>query len=205
PRPPGRPPRPPEEGERLRQKTRADHGAVDRPLLLAVGRLEPRQGYDMLLDAAALWAGQDPEPLVVIAGEGGQRAALERRIEAERLPVLLVGRRDDIPDLMAAADLVVLPSRWEARALVAQEALHAGVPLVATDVGGMRELVGDAAALVPYGDPLALAGTVADLLADPGRRTALSVAGRAQAATWPSEDDTVAQVLSVYDELTQRQ
>jgi glycosyltransferase involved in cell wall biosynthesis len=205
PRPQGRPPRPPDEGERLRQKTRADHGAVDRPLLLAVGRLEPRQGYDLLLDAAAHWARAEVPPLVAIAGEGGRRAALERRITAEALPVLLLGCRDDIPDLLAAADLVVLPSRWEARALIAQEALHAGVPLVATDVGGMRELVGEAAVLVPYGDPAAFARAVTDLLADAKRRTALSIAGRAQAATWPTEDDTVAQVLSVYDELTQRE
>ncbi|MFG1807295.1 glycosyltransferase family 4 protein [Streptomyces sp. NPDC049040] len=204
PRPPGRPPLPPEEGERRRQKTRADHGAVDRPLLLAVGRLEPRQGYDLLLDAAARWSSLVPAPLVAVAGEGGQRAELERRIEADRLPVLLLGTRDDVPELLAAADLVVLPSRWEARALMAQEALHAGVPLVATDVGGMRELVGDAAVLVPYGDPRALAAAVTGLLADPDRRAALSIAGRAQAATWPTEDDTVAQVLSVYDELTQR-
>lgn len=203
PHPPGRPPRPPDDGERHRQKTRADHGAVDRPLLLAVGRLEAAQGYDLLLDAAERWAVLEPSPLVAVAGEGGQRAALERRIEAGRLPVMLLGRRDDVPELLAAADLVVLPSRWEARALIAQEALHAGVPLVATDVGGMRELVGDAAVLVPYGDPGALAAAVTSLLGDADRRAALSIAGRAQAATWPSEDDTVAQVLSIYDELTQ--
>lgn len=203
PHPPGRPPRPPDDGERHRQKTRADHGAVDRPLLLAVGRLEAAQGYDLLLDAAERWAVLEPAPLVAVAGEGGQRAALERRIEAGRLPVMLLGRRDDVPELLAAADLVVLPSRWEARALIAQEALHAGVPLVATDVGGMRELVGDAAVLVPYGDPGALAAAVTSLLGDADRRAALSIAGRAQAATWPSEDDTVAQVLSIYDELTQ--
>jgi glycosyltransferase involved in cell wall biosynthesis len=203
PRPPARPPHPPAEGDRQRQKTRAEFGAVDRPLLLAVGRLEPQKGYEVLLDAAAGWAGLDPRPLVAIAGEGSQRGVLERRIAAERLPVQLLGRRDDIPDLLSAADLVLLPSRWEGRALIAQEALHAGVPLVATAVGGTPELVGEAAALVPYGDAAAFARTVTLLLADPERRTALAVAGRAQAATWPSEDDTVAQVLSVYDELTQ--
>ncbi len=204
PRPAPRPPRPPAEGDRQRQKTRAEFGAVDRPLLLAVGRLEPHKGYDLLLDAAARWAVHDPAPLVAVAGEGSRRAALERRIEAERLPVLLLGRRDDVPDLLTAADLVLLPSRWEARALIAQEALHAGVPLVATDVGGIRELVGEAAVLVPAGDAEAFAGAVTALLADPARRTALAVAGRAQAATWPTEDDAVAQVLSVYDEITRR-
>lgn len=203
PRPVPRPPRPPGDAERRRQKTRAEFGANDRPLLLAVGRLEQRQGYDTLLDAAARWAGLDPSPLVAVAGEGDHRAALERRIDAEHLPVLLLGSRDDVPELLTAADLVVLPSRWEARALIAQEALHAGVPLVATAVGGTPELVGEAAMLVPYGDGVALADAVTALLRDPARRAALAAAGRAQAATWPTEDDTVAQVLSVYDELTE--
>ncbi|MYS18739.1 Glycosyl transferases group 1, partial [Streptomyces sp. DvalAA-14] len=199
-----RPPRPPADGERHRQKIRAEFGALERPLLLAAGRLEPHRGYGVLLDAAARWADLTPRPLIAIAGEGPERAALEGRIEAERLPVQLLGRRDDLPELLSAADLVVLPSRWEARALIAQEALHAGVPLVATAVGGTPELVGEAAVLVPYGDAAALAEAVTGLLGDPARRGALTAAGRAQAATWPTEDDTVAQVLSVYDELIQR-
>lgn len=203
PHPPGAPPRLPGDGESRRDKARAEFGAVERPLLLTVGRLEPHKGYGLLLDAAARLAVLDPPPLLAVAGEGALRSALERRIEAERLPVVLLGRRDDVPELLAAADLVILPSRWEARALIAQEALHAGVPLVATAVGGVPELVGEAAVLVPYGEPRALARAVTELLADPDRRAALGVAGRAQAATWPTEDDTVAQVLSVYDELTQ--
>ena len=202
PRPLPRPPRPPADGDRHRQKTRAEFGAVDRPLLLAVGGLEPPRGYDLLLDAVALWADHELRPLLVVAGEGSQRALLERRIEAEKLPVLLLGRRDDVPELLSAADLVVLPSRWEARALIAQEALYAGVPLVATEVGGTSELVGEAAVLVPHGDPSAFARAVTGLLADQDARTALAIAGRAQAATWPTEDDTVAQVLSIYDEFT---
>ncbi|MDX6315430.1 MAG: hypothetical protein QOF44_4894 [Streptomyces sp.] len=201
---PVRAPLPPEsavETELRRQKTRAEFGAVDRPLLLAVGRLEPHKGYDTLLEAARGWCALEPRPLLVVAGEGSQRAALQRRIDADRLPVRLLGRRDDIPELLAAADAVVLPSRWEARALIAQEALHAGVPLVATAVGGTPELVGEAGELVPYGDAAALTEAVARLLADPARRAELAAAGRAQAATWPTEDDTVAQVLSIYDEL----
>lgn len=185
-------------------KVRAELGAVDRPLLMAVGSLVEHRGYDVLLDAAHRWKALDPVPLLAIAGEGRRRAALQRRIEAEALPVKLLGRRDDVTELLAAADAAVLASRWEGRSLLAQEALRLGVPLVATAVGGVPELVGDAAELVPYGDAAALGDAVARLLADPARRRELAEAGLVQAADWPTEDETVAQVLSVYDELTQR-
>ncbi|MCX5534434.1 glycosyltransferase family 4 protein [Streptomyces sp. NBC_00006] len=191
-----------EEAERIRSKTRAELGCVDRPLLMAVGSLERHRGYDVLLDAAHALLRLDPAPLLVIAGEGPERPALQRRIEAEGLPVRLAGRRDDVAELLHAADVAVLPSSWESRSLLAQEALHARVPLVATDVGGMSELVGDGAELVPYGDAPALARSVERLLADPLRRDQLKERGAAQAASWPTEDATVAQVLSVYDELT---
>ncbi|MFB7916219.1 glycosyltransferase family 4 protein [Streptomyces sp. NPDC056061] len=184
-------------------KVRAELGVLDRPLIVASGSLVPHHGYDLLLDAARMWRGLDPDPLVIVAGEGRQRAALQRRIRNEELPVRLVGDRDDIADLLTAADLAVLPSRWEARSAVAQRVLRLGVPLVATAVGGVPELVGDGAELVPYGDAEALARVVAELLDDPRRRARLAAAGRAQAAGWPTEDDTVAQMLSIYDELTQ--
>lgn len=184
-------------------KTRAELGVVDRPLLMTVGSLVPHGGYGTLLDAARRWRGLDPVPLLMVAGEGRERAALQRRIHREDLPVRLLGRRDDVADLLAAADVAVLPSRWEARSLLAQEALRLGVPLVATAVGGVPELVGEAAELVPYGDAVALASAVSRLLSDPVRRAELAAAGRAQARTWQTEDETVAQVLSVYDELVQ--
>ncbi|OLZ59286.1 glycosyltransferase [Streptomyces sp. IMTB 2501] len=189
--------------DRLRPKVRAELGATGRPLLIAVGSLDRHRGYDALLDAARAWLDLDPVPLLVIAGEGPQRPALQRRIEDEGLPVRLIGRREDVPELLAAADLALLTSSWESRSVLAQEALHARVPLVATRVGGIPDLVGDAAELVPYGDPEALAATVVRLLADPERREELRELGVRQAAGWPTEDETVAQVLSVYDELTQ--
>lgn len=189
--------------ERGPHKTRAELGAVARPLILAVGRLEHHKGHDLLLDAAGRWRALEPRPSVVVAGEGSGRGALQRRIDREDLPVRLLGRRDDVPHLLAAADLVVLPSRFESYPFIVHEALRAGVPLVATAVGVVPDLVGDAALLVPAEDPGALAHAVADLIADPDRRERLAVEGRAQAATWPTEDDTIAQVLSVYDELAQ--
>ncbi|WP_103535406.1 glycosyltransferase family 4 protein [Streptomyces sp. SM11] len=193
------PPRPADAEE---GKARAELGAVDRPLLMAVGSLVPHHGFGTLLDAARVWRGLDPVPLLVIAGEGRDRDALQRRITDEGLPVTLIGCRDGVGELLAAADLALLPSRWEGRSLLAQEALRAGVPLVATAVGGVPELVGEAAELVPYGDAEALARTVVRLLGDPGARARLAEAGRVQAAGWPTEDDTIAHVLSVYDELT---
>ncbi|MFD4605834.1 glycosyltransferase family 4 protein [Streptomyces sp. NPDC058464] len=192
-----------DEAERLRPKVRAELGAMGRPLLIAVGSLDRHRGYDVLLDAARAWCRLDPVPLLVIAGEGPLRAALQRRIEDEELPVRLIGRRDDVAELLAAADLALLSSSWESRSVLAQEALHARVPLVATAVGGIPDLVGDAAELVAYGDAPALAATVVRLLDDPGRCAELRERGARQAASWPTEDETVAQVLSVYDELTQ--
>ncbi|MGW8065748.1 glycosyltransferase family 4 protein [Streptomyces ziwulingensis] len=201
---PARPGRPaePDDPDRLRPKIRAELGAIGRPLLLAVGSLDPHRGYDVLLDAAHAWRRLDPVPLVVVAGEGPLRPQLQRRIEDEELPVVLIGSRDDVGDLLAAADLALLPSRREARSVLAQEALAARLPLVASDVGGIPELVGDGAELVPAGDAAALAGAVVRLLDDPGRLAELTDRGVRQAATWPTEDETVAQVLSVYDELT---
>ncbi|MFJ9458733.1 glycosyltransferase family 4 protein [Kitasatospora sp. NPDC101447] len=179
-------------------------GGPDRPLVLAVGRLVPQKAFGLLLDATRELAALDPEPLVLLAGDGPEAGPLRERAAAERLPVRLLGYRTDVPDLLAAADLVVVPSRWEARSLVVQEAMRAGVPVVATAVGGIPELVGDAAVLVPSGDPAAIGGAVRGLLSDPARREALVAAGRQQAETWPDEAATVAQVLSTYDELVQR-
>ncbi|MFF0109051.1 glycosyltransferase family 4 protein [Streptomyces hirsutus] len=189
------------DGSRL--KLLAELGAIGRPLLIAVGALERDRGHHTLLDAAHGWRRLDPQPLVAVAGEGSLRGELQRRITDEDLPVRLVGGRDDITDLLEAADLALLPSRREGRSVLAQQALHARVPLVAADAGGIPELVGDAAELVPYRNARALADAVVRLLGDPGRRDELRTKGVRQAAGWPTEDEAVAQVLSVYDELTQ--
>ncbi|MFD5474476.1 glycosyltransferase family 4 protein [Streptomyces sp. NPDC127105] len=191
-----------EHPDRPRAKVRAELGATDRPLLISVASLDPGRGHELLLDAARAWRLLEPVPLLVVAGEGPSRTELQRRIEDEELPVRLLGRRDDVGELLAAADVALLPRSWEARSVLAQEALHARVPLVAARTGGIPELVGDAAELVPDQDPEAFAGAVIRLLGDPERREELRDLGTRQAATWPTEDETVAQVLSVYDELT---
>lgn len=194
------PPLPP--ARRDRNAVRAElNVAPDQPLILSVGRLHPQKRYDVLVDAAARWRTLNPPPSVVIAGSGPSYLRLERRISASRAPVTLLGHRRDVADLLAGADLAVVTSDWEARQLFAQEALRAGVPLVATAVGGLPELVGDAAVLVPPGNVDAVDRAVQELLADDERRAALARRGPERAATWPTEADTLAAVAAVYREL----
>jgi glycosyltransferase involved in cell wall biosynthesis len=188
------------------EEVRAALGVGTSSLVLSVGRLAPQKDYPLLLDVAARLRGTDV--CFVVAGDGPLRTQLAARVAAEDLPVRLLGAVDGVADLLAASDVAVLTSRWEARALVAQEALRAGVPLVARAVGGIPELVGGAAVLVggEARDTLAdgLAGALRDLLDDPPERARLAEAGRARSATWPTETDTVEQVLGVYAELARR-
>lgn len=183
---------------RSRAEVRAELGAADRPLVVAVARLDRQKRLDLLVRAAATLAGRRPPPLVVVAGEGPQRAALARLAEATGAPVSLLGARGDAVDLLAAADVAVLSSAWEARALAAQEALGLGVPLVATAVGGLPQLCGDAALLVPADDAAALAAALARVLDEPVLAARLHAAGPLRAAGWPDEQQTVDAVVAVY-------
>jgi len=197
------PPLPP--AGRPRDEVREELGLdAGRPLVVSVGRLHPQKGYDVLLEAVATWEGDGrlrPAPLVAIAGDGPLEAELTDRVRAERLPVLLLGRRSDVADLLAAADVCVLPSRWEGSPFTGQEALRAGTPLVATRAGGMPDLFGDAAALVPVGDARALADAVVRVLTDPAHAAGLAEAGPKRAATWPDEAAAGRQLAAVYREL----
>lgn len=184
-------------------EVRAELGAGSRPIVLTLARLAQQKGLDNLLDAARdPWpgdAGDEAPPLFLLAGDGPLREALQARIDAERLPVRLLGDRDDVPDLLAAATVVVWPSRWEGQPLSLSEALMAGRPVVATAVGGIPDLLGDAGVLVPYGDAAALREAVREVVADP--EAAARLAGRAarRGAALPDADDAVESVLAAYE------
>jgi len=189
---------------RKRAEVRAELGIRDREqdgevLVLAVGRLAPQKDYPTLLRAASAW--KDSAIRLVVAGDGPLRASAQDRINAEGLPVDLLGHRSDVADLLAAADVFVLASTWEARALVVQEAMRAAVPVVATSVGGIPGLVGDAAVLVPAGDAEAVARAVSRLARDAGERASLAAAGRARAATWPDLDQCATDLIELYEGL----
>jgi glycosyltransferase involved in cell wall biosynthesis len=168
-----------------------------RPVVLAVGRLAAQKGFGVLLEAAAGWRDLDPAPLVAVAGDGPLAGELRASAAGLGLDALFLGRRDDVPALLAAAAVFVLPSMWEGQPLVLQEALRAGVPVVATRVGGVSCLTGeDAAVLVPCGDPRALAAAVRSVLTDAPLAARLKTAAAVRAATLPSEADAVSAALS---------
>jgi glycosyltransferase involved in cell wall biosynthesis len=177
-------------------------GAEGRPVVLAAGRLAPQKDFGTLLRAAARWQRRDPVPLLVIAGDGPLAATLRGQAAADGVTARFLGHRRDMPALLAAADVVAVPSRWEGQPLIVQEALRAGRPLVASRAGGIPELTGDdGAVLVPPGDPAALAAAVARLLDDPAAAAAPAAAARARAAALPAGTDAVDQVAAVYQRL----
>jgi len=178
---------------------RDDIGANGRPVVLAVGRLAAQKGFDVLVAAAALWGGRNPRPRTVIAGDGPLGGQLRTQARQSGADVVLLGARDDVAALLAVADVVVVPSRWEARALILQEAMRAGCPVVASRVGGTPELTGeDGALLVPPAEPAALAAAVARVLDDPQLAARLSAEARRRSAAFPAVEAAVAGTLSIY-------
>jgi glycosyltransferase involved in cell wall biosynthesis len=169
-------------------------------MILTASRLAPQKNLGLVLDIARA-VGDRPELVFVIAGDGPQHKELVERAHAEGSRVRLIGHRDDIASLLAAADLALLTSTWEARALFAQEALLAGVALISTRVGGIEELVGDAAALFDRGDVNQAVAKLLELAESPARRAALRAAGLARAASWPDENQVVEELVAMYREL----
>jgi glycosyltransferase involved in cell wall biosynthesis len=171
-------------------------------VVLGVGRLAAQKGYDILLAAAVRWQQRDRVPLLAIAGAGPLAEELAAEASRSGVDLRLLGQRDDVPALLAAADVIVVPSRWEGQPLIVQESLRAGRPLVASRVGGIPRLTGeDGAVLVPPGDAARLAEAVAEVLDDPARAARLSAAARARAAELPTAADAVAAALATYRRL----
>jgi glycosyltransferase involved in cell wall biosynthesis len=168
-----------------REATRRKLGVDgDEVLLLAVGNLSTRKGHALLLSALAELPRQLPETAwrCVIAGRGEERERLERQLMALGLGerVTLLGHRDDIPDLQAAADVYVMPSYWEGMPLAILEAMSAGHAVVASAVGGIPEVIrdGETGVLVPPGSPLALAQALRRVIAEGDTRDRLGAAAR---------------------------
>lgn len=159
------------------------------PLVLTISRIAPQKNLPVLVEAASrllstcTW---------VVLGDGDPEllARLQAQARALGAPVHFVGARTDVDQWLRAAEVFVLPSEWEARALVVQEAMAAGTPVVATDVGGLHDLVAGAGLLVLPGDPEAIANATDRVLSEAGLRADLVTRGRQAAASLPDGRDT---------------
>lgn len=153
--------------DRDRARARAVLGLEDRPTLVCVGALSVQKGQQ---DLVADWPEvlrRVPDAQLVLVGDGPDRRALER-LAAQTVGVVFAGARTDVPLWLAAADVVVVPSRWEGMALVPLEAMAAARSVVATDVNGVVDSVPPGAgAVVPLGDAGALVSAVVRRLTDP--------------------------------------
>jgi glycosyltransferase involved in cell wall biosynthesis len=170
-------------------------------LVLQVAALAPHKSQKDLLQAARIILDQRPEAMVWIAGEGILRDELERQHGALDLGdrVRLLGFRDDVPDLLRAADLFCVSSYLEGMGTATLDAMAAGLPVVATCVGGIPEIVEDGVTglLVPPREPEALAGAILALASDPDRRRAMGERARERVRDF-SADRTEEETRRVY-------
>lgn len=178
-----------------------------RPLALALGRLHPNKGFDLLIEALA----ESRNVTLWIAGDGPLRSSLERL--ASRLGITgrvrFLGWREDVPRLLAAADLLVCPSLHEPFGNVVIEAWSAGLPVVATASDGPAGLIqdGESGVLVPLpgsrgGGPQALANAIERVCADPALRAKLGEAGRRAYEAEFTEPIVVAGYRRFFDQVT---
>jgi glycosyltransferase involved in cell wall biosynthesis len=166
------------------------------PVVLSVGRLKAPKTFVTLVEALARL---DPGTFrAQIVGEGPERAAVEAAL---RGPVELLGEREDVPALLAAADVFVLSSASEGLPMSVLEAMAAGLPVVASAVGGVPELVADTGVLVPPRDPGALAEALRTVIADRELRVRLASAARERVQAEFSLERSVAAHLELYEEL----
>ena len=153
----------------------------DSPIVGVVGRLELEKGHPTLLEAWPMVLEQVPNAYLIIVGEGSRHDALRQiaREQGIERHVIFTGRRDDIPAVTAALDVAVLPSYREAQGLTILEAMAMSRPVVASNVGGIPEMVKDGVTglLVPPHDPPALAAAISRLLLDHPLADTLARAG----------------------------
>jgi glycosyltransferase involved in cell wall biosynthesis len=169
------------------------------PLVVTISRIAPQKNLPVLVQAASLL----PRSCTwVVLGDGDPQLMdqLRRQVGGLAAPVHFVGRRGEVDQWLRAAEVFVLPSEWEARALVVQEAMAAGTPVVATDVGGLHDLVLGTGLLIPPGDPGSIATAIEQVLSDPALRARLVDQGREAASALPDGSDTAAQWLGWYSQ-----
>ncbi|MBI4577501.1 MAG: glycosyltransferase [Planctomycetes bacterium] len=197
---------PPGTRERVRRSLGIPTGS---PVAIQVANLNAGKGHRDLLEAAARVVVRGPRLHLLLVGEGPEAESLRRLAEGLGIgaSVHLLGSRRDVPALLAAADLAVLSSHTEGFSNALLEYAAAGLPALATRVGGNAEVVVEAETglLVPPRDPAALAGALGGLLADPPRLRALGEAARGRAEGCFSVEALVERTLTLYGSAGRRE
>jgi glycosyltransferase involved in cell wall biosynthesis len=182
--------------------------AADAPVIGAVGQLREEKALDLLIAAVAPLAASFPDLAVLLVGAGPDEDALRAMARAAGLEnvVRFLGLRDDVPDILAALDVAVSCSHREGTPLSVMEYMGSGLPVVATRVGGLPDLIesGVHGVLVPPGEELPLREAIADLLASPARRVEMGANARERQRAEFDLDGMVRRVEDLYHELFAR-
>ncbi len=194
--------------ERFAQPGAPAAGLPDGRILLWVGRLDPQKGFPIMVRAFGRLATEYPDLSLVVAGDGRDRHATDMLTEDARRRVLMLGSvpNVELPAYLAAADVFASPATGhESFGIVLVEALAAGVPVVATDIPGYREVIRDGVdgLLVPPSDAAALASAIRRVLLEPDLASALAKAGRARAREF-SWDVVVPRIEAIYERVARR-
>jgi glycosyltransferase involved in cell wall biosynthesis len=189
-----------------KQQFRKSLGIPDNVLLLgSVGRLHPSKGFSDLISALVKIKSKLKSVKVIIVGDGKLSNNLKLQVKYDKLSdaIEFIGLRNDVPDILSALDIFVLPSLWEAFGIAILEAMAAGKPVVATSVGGIPEVVidGETGILVPASDPDALANAIIRLIEDEELRVKMGNAGRKRVLKHFTIQKMVNKTEQLYQEL----
>ena len=177
---------------------------AESPVVLCVANLKIYKGHRFLLDAVALLRDRNLPCTLALVGDGPQRRALEEQAAQLKIDVRFLGTRTDVESLLARAYVVVLPSLHEGMSNAVMEAMAAGLPVVATEVGGTGELLRGRGLLVPPSDAEALADGLGRVLGDPALAVRLGTAARAWSRDHLHVDAMIDKHVTIYQELLER-
>jgi glycosyltransferase involved in cell wall biosynthesis len=166
-----------------------------------IGRFDPQKGLRWLLETAPLWLDRLPDHHLLLVGKGPEQPALEamcRRLSLHER-VHFAGWQPDVAGILAASDLLVLPSRWEGMPNVVLQAMATGIPVVATNVEGVRELLGQGAnsQVIPFGDTAALAERIVATASSAAMAAELGRENRQRAA----QEFSIDRMVNAYQDL----
>ena len=190
-----------QERDRLRHEIT---GNGSKQIIVTVGRFSRAKGYEDLIQAFKLLHKKDVQPVLLMVGAGTMVDTIKEQIESNRLShsVILAGERNDVPQLLASSDVFASSSHREGLPLAVLEAMMAGLPVVATSVGDIPNVVtSDTGVIVPPHQPAKLAAALEDLLKHPEKRKAMGKAAQVRAWNEYSVDAWMKKHVALYEDV----